>query len=547
MSEQAENEKLAWQAASVDALKTQFNYDQLDAASKVSYDLWVYQFEAAKMMQPWRRHNYVLSQMHGAQGQLPNFIINFHRVDEVADLHAYVARINELGRAIKQLMERVSLNADQGVRPPYFAYNGIISESNKLITGQPFDKDSTEDSALYADFKQETQALLDDGKLDEGQANALIAEAALALNQAMRPAYEQMIAWFSTDLAKLSNDAQGVWSLPNGAAYYEAMLRYRTTTDLSAAQIHQLGLDEVARILAEMETIKQQVGFDGSLQDFFAYIKADVSDQRFYYPNDDAGRQAYLDDSTAYLDAIKLKLPEYFGVLPQADLVIKRVEAFREQAGAPQHYNRGTPDGSRPGVYYAHLSDMAMMPKNEMEAIAYHEGNPGHHMQVSIAQELQGVPKFRTTIGFTSYIEGWALYSEILAKEMGGYQDPYHDFGRLVTEMWRAIRLVVDTGIHSKQWTEQQAIDYFKQNSPVTDGAILAEVRRYFVWPGQATCYKIGMLKIQELRARAEQSLGDKFDIRQFHDVLLGTGAVPLKILERIIDDWINTQQALSV
>jgi len=340
-----------------------------------------------------------------------------------------------------------------------------------------------------------------------------------------------------------STEAQGVSALPKGAELYTASLLNQTTTQLNAQEIHAIGLSEVARLLGEMEAIKQSVDFDGTLQAFFAFIKNSQSDERFYYPDTDAGRQGYIDDSTAYLAFIDSKLPEYFGLLPKAKLVVKRVEAFREQPGAAQHYSAGTPDGSRDGVYYAHLSDMSAMPKNEMEAIAYHEGSPGHHMQISISQELKGVPAFRTQQFFNGYVEGWALYSELLAKEMGAYQNPYSDFGRLVTEMWRAIRLVVDTGIHAKGWSEQQAVEYFMQNSPISEGQIRSEVRRYFVMPGQATGYKIGMIKILELRTKAQQALGDKFDIRAFHDIVLGGGAVPLTLLEQMIDSWISKTQ----
>ena len=237
-------------------------------------------------------------------------------------------------------------------------------------------------------------------------------------------------------------------------------------------------------------------------------------------------------------------LPEYFGILPKADLVVKRVEAFREQDGAAQHYNPGTPDGSRPGVYYAHLSDMSSMPKNEMEGVAYHEGNPGHHMQISIAQELTSVPQFRTQANFTAYSEGWGLYAELLAKEMGAYKNDYSDFGRLVNEMWRAVRLVVDTGLHAKGWTEEQAVAYFKEKTPIAEEAIISEVRRYLVLPGQATSYKIGMLKIIELRENAKKALGERFDIRGFHDTILGGGAMPLAILERRVNDWVNSEMA---
>ena len=253
----------------------------------------------------------------------------------------------------------------------------------------------------------------------------------------------------------------------------------------------------------------------------------------------------YIDRAEMHINELTERLPEFFGQLPKAPLVVRRVEAFREQDGAAQHYQSGTPDGSRPGVYYAHLSDMTAMPIPPLEAIAYHEGNPGHHMQVSIAQETEGVPKFRA---YGEYIpafgEGWGLYSEALAKEMGGYEDPYSDFGRLQSEMWRAIRLVVDTGIHAKGWTEDEAVQYCLENSPNPETVARSEVRRYFVLPGQATSYKIGMIRIQELREKARQELGENFDVRGFHDTVLGSGDVPLPILEKQVDNWIASVKA---
>ncbi|MEL7219040.1 MAG: DUF885 domain-containing protein, partial [Pseudomonadota bacterium] len=312
--------------------------------------------------------------------------------------------------------------------------------------------------------------------------------------------------------------------------------------ELTADEIHEKGLAEVARIRAEMEAIKDQVEFEGSLTDFFAFTR---EDDQFFFSDDDAGAQAYIDRAKGHIDSLTAKLPEYFGTLPKAPLEVRRVEPFREQDGAAQHYRAGTPDGTRPGIYYAHLSDMRAMPIPVLEAIAYHEGNPGHHMQVSIAQELPNMPQFRSQGGFISaYGEGWALYSELLAKEMGAYEDPYSDFGRLTNEIWRAIRLVVDTGIHSKGWSEQEAITYFLENSPMPETTVRSEVRRYFVLPGQATSYKIGMIRIQELRAEAEKALGDKFDIRGFHDTVLGGGAVPLSILEQRVDQWVASAKA---
>lgn len=538
LSEEEADRRLQWLADTVDELEANFSYDALDLETRTSWDLWVYQFERAQEAAAFRRGSYIFTQMLGPQASVPQFLIRFHRVDDAADMAAYIERIGGISRAIRQLLVQAQARAQQGVRPPRFGHEGAISQAQKLITGVPFDRIGP-DSPLWADAMKKIAALEDDGKVDAETAENLRADTRVALLEAFEPAYTDLIDWLNADIDFVSAVPQGVGSLPNGPEYYQYRLTMSTTTDLTAEEIHQIGLDEVARIQSEMNVIKDAVGFEGDLQAFFNFTR---EDPRFVYPNTDEGRQGYIDDSVAYLDFINERLPDYFGILPKADLVVRRVEPFREQDGAPQHYSLGAPDGSRPGVYYAHLSDMSAMPKHLMEAIAYHEGNPGHHMQISIAQESESVPKFRTQLGFTAYSEGWGLYSELLAKEMGAYEDPYSDFGRLSTEIWRAVRLVVDTGIHAKGWSEEQAIAYFKANSALADGAIKAEVRRYFVWPGQATAYKIGMLKIQELRRRAETALGDRFDIRAFHDTVLGGGALPLGILERRIDEWIAAQ-----
>lgn len=538
-------EQLAWRVAATEEMEREFDYDALSPADQISYDIWKYQTEQEVAGDEYLYNGYIFDQMNGPQGFIPTFLINFHSVESVDDLDALINRISESGRAMNEAIMIAREAASRGVHAPKFAYEGVIDQAQKVITGAPFTEG--DDSALYADVKSEIAKLTESGDLTEEEADAKLEQARIALVDNFQPAYEAIIAFAEEDMANSpdSDKPVGADTQPNGKAYYNHLLATQTTTDLTADEIHEIGLAEVARIHEEMEAIKQQVGFEGTLQEFFTMLRDSKDDERFYYPNTDEGRQAYIDDATRDIENIKANLPEFFGILPKADLVVKRVEPFREQDGAAQHYYPGTPDGSRPGTYYAHLSDMTAMPKRELEVIAYHEGIPGHHMQISIAQELEGVPQFRTQAGFTAYIEGWALYSEWLATEFPDtYSDPYSNFGRLGSEIWRAIRLVVDTGLHSKGWTEEEAVQYFLNNTAITEAQARSEIQRYIVMPGQATSYKIGMMKIQQLRKKAEDELGDKFDIRGFHDTVLGGGAMPLEILERRVDQWIAEQQA---
>jgi uncharacterized protein (DUF885 family) len=540
MSEEAEDKKLIWMAESVAELTEKFPYESLSEQAKISYDLWIYQYEMEKADLEFRRMNYIFNQMTGAHSMLPSMIINYHKVDEAADMKALISRYKEMGRAINQLTERAKLQTKASVRPPKFAYEYVIQQSKALLLGQPFVDGVDINSAIWSDALAKIETLESSDKINTEQAEEFRTQAKANLVDSFQPAYADLIAWLESELSNLEEKPTGVSRHENGNALYAHKLKSSTSTALSADEIHQIGLKEVKRIQEEMLAIKKQVSFEGDLSEFFKFVN---SNPQFFFPNTDEGRQAYLDESTAFLDEIKKKLPDYFGILPKADLVVKRVESFREQDGAPQHYNQGTPDGSRSGTYYVHLSDMNAMPKSTMEGVAYHEGSPGHHMQISIAQELESVPKFRTQLGFNAYVEGWALYSEELAKEMGQYENPYYDFGRLVNEIWRAIRLVVDTGIHSKGWTEAEAIQYFSENSSIAPGAIQAEVRRYMVMPGQATGYKIGMIKIQELRKMAEAELGDKFDLKGFHDTVLGGGALPLDLLEKVVKQWVEEEK----
>ncbi|GBL06217.1 DUF885 family protein [Glaciecola sp. KUL10] len=540
---EAMDKQMAETIANAEELKASINYDKLSDGGKISYDIWMYQAERAIEADKFRNNSYVFDQMQAVHTFFPQLLISFHRVEDAEDMQNYLSRIKGSAIAVEQLITASKTVAENGVRPPYFAFDATIESAQKIITGAPFTEG--DDSALWADAKAKVAGLVQAEKLEQSAADALLADIQAALQGEFQAAYQNLIAWQQEDRVNTSPDAKGVSALPNGVAYYEERLANQTTTNLTANEIHEIGLSEVARLRAEMVKIKEEFGFEGSLPEFFTFLRDTKDDERLYYPNNDEGRQGYIDDATAAIDKIKAELPNYFGILPKADMVVKRVEAFREQDGAAQHYFPSTPDGSRPGVYYAHLSDMTSMPKRELEVIAYHEGLPGHHMQIAIQQELEGVPTFRTQAGFTAYSEGWALYSEWLAKQMPAtFEDPLSEFGRLGSEIWRAIRLVVDTGLHAKGWTEQEAIDYFKANSAVTEEQAISEVRRYLVLPGQATSYKVGMLKIQELRADAEKKLGDKFDIKGFHDTVLGGGAMPLSILERRVQQWVAKQGA---
>ncbi|HSN71446.1 MAG TPA: DUF885 domain-containing protein, partial [Steroidobacteraceae bacterium] len=390
------------------------------------------------------------------------------------------------------------------------------------------------DSVLLADFRTKVAAL----ELPPEREADLVTAANRALVDHVGPAYRSLIEAVAALESQATTD-DGAWKLPDGAAFYAYRLRAMTTTGLDAERIHRTGLDEVARIHEAMRAIMRQVGFEGTLEEFFEFMRTDA---RFYLPDTPEGRAEYLARATAQIDAMRARLGELFVTLPRADIVVKAVEPFREKSAGKAFYQRATPDGSRPGVYYANLYRMADMPLYEMEALAYHEAIPGHHMQRAIANEIEEMPEFRKQLSATAYTEGWALYAEELAREIGFYADPYSDFGRLGMELWRACRLVVDTGIHAKRWTREQAIDYLMRNTAASEGAAVKAIERYIVTPGQATAYTIGKLKILELREQARARLGKQFDIREFHDVVLRSGPVTLGILEEEVERYVRAR-----
>ena len=535
------DEQLAWRRQSVAAMQADFDYTLLNEDGKLSYDMWSYSLDRAEAAVPFRQHGYIFGR-GGPHSSLPNFLINYHRVDDASDIEAYLSRLGELDRVFGELLDRARSASRAGIRQPAFAYDFAMNEINRVTSGVPFSTtDSSPNSPIWTDIQGKIQALVEADFISSDQAQEYIAQAQEILAGEVMSSYQEILAWLEQDRAFASEMSRGVWALPDGDNYYNYRLAQMTTLAFTADEIHEIGLAEVERLHRLMEEIKNAVNFEGSLQDFFVFMR---EDDRFYFPNTDEGRQDYLDLNNVYIDAITLKLPDYFGRLPKAQLEVRRVESFREQAGAAQHYAAGTPDGSRPGVFYSHMSDMSTLPIFQLEDVAYHEGSPGHHMQISIQQELTGVPRFRTQYRTTAYTEGWGLYAEWLAKEMGAFEDPYSDFGRLSGELWRAIRLVVDTGIHARQWSEERAVQYFIDNSAQAQGAIRSEIQRYITGPGQATAYKIGMMKFQELRVNAELALGNNFDIRTFHDVVLGAGALPMPLLESRVDRWIEEAQS---
>ncbi len=530
-------EKLAKTKERLQYLKDSVQPEQLDDATRLSYTIALQDHKNEIKDFEYRLYNYPVNQMHGMQSGKPAFMINMHRVSDKSDAEAYISRLKGMQPLFEQLIENLKIREKNGILPPKFVYGMILDDCRNIIKGQPFEADAKDESTLFADFKKKIAAL----ELPEDEKTALITDASEALSTNVKSAYEALIT-FVSDQQKRATSDDGAWKFPKGKDFYNNALKRTTTTDLTADEIHQIGLDEVARIHGEMKAIMTKVKFEGSLQEFFEFMR---TDEQFYYPDTKEGKAAYLAKATALIDTMKTKLDQLFITKPKADLEVRAVEPFREKSAGKAFYNRGTPDGSRPGYYYANLYDMESMPIYQMEALAYHEGLPGHHMQISIAQELKNVPKFRKYGGYTAYVEGWGLYNEFVPKEIGLYSDPYSDFGRLAMELWRACRLVVDTGIHAKKWTREEGIEYYKTNTPNAERDAIKMVERHIVMPSQATAYKVGMLKILELRKKAKTALGEAFDIREFHDAVLTNGAVPLNILEELIDAYISKKKAV--
>ena len=516
-------------------LRNDFDYAALTEQQQLSYDLFVFDTERDIRNLEFHRHHYVVDQFNGQLSGLLAVLQNNHPVKSVQDAENYIARIEGLQTVLQQFAVDLRDRADFGVIAPAFSFPAVIADATSMSSGAPIE-DTSEDNALFVDFRNKVAAL----ELEDDEADDLLQRASAALRGPFADGFRELIA----EVARLQDaqgDNHGVWSLPDGDAFYQNRIFHHTTLELSADEIHRTGLSEVERIQDEMRAIMREVGFDGSLREFFDAIREDPNN---YFDNSDEGRQQFLAEAEAQIAEIYEIVGDYFHEVPKAELEVRRVEPWRENSTSIAFYNRPSEDGSRPGIYYANLADMSSVQRYVFAAITYHESAPGHHFQLALAQELQDLPTFRKFTHYGAFVEGWALYAEQLAREMGFYENPYHNFGRLQNELWRAVRLVLDTGMHAKRWTREQCIDYFRENTPLSEGDIVTEVERFFVNPGQALGYKLGMIKILELREQARDALGERFDIRDFHDAVIGSGSIPLGILEQRVARYIESASA---
>lgn len=473
---------------------------------------------------------YPVNQLFGMQSFLPDFMVNIHPIADRNDAKMYIARLNQWDKKFSDLITELKLREKSGVVPPDFVIQKVLNEIRR------FTQLPEANNLLYTSFQNKLAALnlsaLERQKLESGALHAIEAK--------VYPSYLQLLSFLEEQLNSATHDA-GIWKLPNGDAYYAFCLRYHTTTNKSPAQVHALGLSEVARIQAEMKQIADTLGYEG--QQIISVMQQLAKDPRFLYPNTNAGRTQVLADYQKLFDQIQDKMKQLFSKFPKAPLRIEPIPAFKAQSGPMAYYEPGDLKGARPGIFYVNTHDMNNQAKFIMPALAYHEGIPGHHFQIARALEIEHVPTLRKIVPFTAYQEGWALYCEQLAKEAGFITDPYADLGRLQLELMRAVRLVVDTGLHYQRWSREQAIQYMMDNTGQNESEVVSEIERYVVMPGQACSYKIGMIKILELREKMKARLGADFDIKAFHEIVLQDGAMPLHLLEQRVDTFLENKK----
>jgi len=505
-----------------------YSNDELSEGELMSKEIAMYLLDMVNDFKTFQYHNYPFNQMSGTQSQFPSFMDGQHAISNAESVEHYISRLSESKRYYTQTLEGMRIREEMDIYPPRFVVERVLDEMRGFIN-KP-----VKENILYTSLAQKME---NSSEITATQKDDLLAKAQAEIESSVYPAYTMLIDYFEGIKDKASNN-DGIWQLPQGDKVYELALRFYTTTNYTADEIHNIGLEEVARIQQEILSILATQGFD-TTQGFTHAINAMASEERFYYADNDAGREQILVDYQKILDEINAGLGDSFSLRPNAGMKVKRIPQFKEKTAPGAYYEAPSIDGSRPGVFYANLYDIKATPKYGMRTLAYHEGIPGHHFQIAIAMELEDLPIFRTLPIFTAYVEGWALYSEYLAWELGFQDDPFDNIGRLQAELFRAVRLVVDTGIHAKRWTREEAITYMLNNTGIAGSDVISEIERYIVNPGQATAYKMGMMKILELRKKAKTALGDKFTLAGFHDIVLKNGAVPLDILERLVDNWI--------
>jgi uncharacterized protein (DUF885 family) len=512
-----------------DDLTTLHSYDRssLSASKQLSYDVLEWFLQDQVEGQRWLYYDYPVNQLFGQQSATADFMVQIHPIGDARDARNYVQRLHAFGRKFEQLLQGLRLRESKGVIPPKFVIERVLAEMRAFIAVPVIG------NILYTNLRDKLSKL---SSVTAAQQTALLNDAQSEIQRTVYPAYRALIAYFERLQPQVIAD-YGVWKLPDGDAYYDHLIRSHTTTALSADTVYDIGISEVARIEKELDAVLKSQGLtQGSVGVRIGSLNAG---SRYQYSNDDAGRAACIADYQRYINEAIRGLTSDFASPPPLDIRVERVPQFKEKTAPGAYADPGSLDGSRSSVFYVNLRDMREIWRYQMRTLAYHEAVPGHQLQSAIAQRLTGVPTFRKILPFTAYDEGWALYAERLGWEMGFENDPLDNLGRLQAEMFRAVRLVVDTGIHRKQWTREQAIAYMLDKTGMAESEVTSEIERYFVLPGQALAYKIGMLKILQLRARAQDRLGSDFDIRQFHGVVLGSGSLPLAILEKQVDAWL--------
>jgi uncharacterized protein (DUF885 family) len=520
-SVQAYNESLARGRAFLSRL-TEVDAAGMTDQQQLSKDLLVRKLIEDQQQARFKPWELPVNQFYGLQTDLPQLVAQLS-FNSDKDYDDYIARLKKVPLAFQQTTDDMSIGMEDHREPPAYLMQKVLTQVNTIANEKP------QDSPFALPLKKFPASV------SPPQQARIQEELLAAIAGQVNPAYVRFGKFLQTQYIPNGRNDPGLWSLPDGEAYYRFLVKQSTTTDLTPEQIHQIGIDQVKQDEEQLLAIAQKLGF----ADIKALEAAATKNPKLYPTSKDQLLDAYR----GHLDQMRPKLPQLFGRLPKAPLVVMPVPEYAEKDQAAAYYEHGTPDGSRPGTVFINTYKFETRPLYSTEAIAYHEGLPGHHLQISIAQELTGIPQFRKYTYYTAYTEGWGLYAERLGKEIGFYQDPYNDYGRLEVDIWRAIRLVVDTGVHSKRWTRDQMVDYFHQHSAIPDADVQAEVDRYIAWPAQALGYKVGQLKLLELKAKAQQALGDRFDIRAFHDQVLDSGALPLDYLEQRIDTWIAQQK----